>query len=61
MTMTTDLYPDERDFQPYVLEPGDQDSQYAPTPGYYACTPVLGYRLSPSPEYHSEHDLEDLC
>ncbi|CAG7967828.1 unnamed protein product [Penicillium nalgiovense] len=59
--MTTDSYPDERDFQPHVLEPGDQDSQYAPTPGYYGRTPASSCGLSPSPDYHSEHDLEDLC
>ncbi|CAG8219696.1 unnamed protein product [Penicillium olsonii] len=59
--MTTDSYPDERDFQPHVLEPGDQDSPYAPTPGYYGRTPASSCGLSPSPDYHSEHDLEDLC
>lgn len=59
--MTTDSYPDERDFQPHVLELGDQDSQYAPTPGYYGRTPASSCGLSPSPDYHSEHDIEDLC
>ncbi|CAG8393868.1 unnamed protein product [Penicillium salamii] len=59
--MTTDSYPDERDFQPHILEPGDQDSQYAPTPGYYGRTPTSSCRLSPSPDHHPEHDLEDLC
>jgi hypothetical protein len=58
--MTTDSYPDERDFQLRNLEAGDQDSQYAPTPGYYGRTPASSCGLCPSPEYHSEHDLEDL-
>jgi hypothetical protein len=61
MTMTTDSYPDETYFQPHVLETGDQGSQYAPTPGYYGRTPTSSYGLSPSPDYHPEHDLEDLC
>ncbi|CAG8411033.1 unnamed protein product [Penicillium salamii] len=59
--MTTDLYPDERDFQSHVLEPGEQDPQYTPTPGYYGRTSALSCGISPSPDYHSEHDLEDLC
>ncbi|CAG8376216.1 unnamed protein product, partial [Penicillium salamii] len=37
------------------------DSQYAPTPGYYGRTPASSCGLSPSLDYHSEHDLEDLC
>ncbi|CAG8292976.1 unnamed protein product [Penicillium salamii] len=59
--MTANSYPDERDFQPHVLEPGDQVSQYAPTPGYYDRTPASSCGLNPSPDYHFEHDLEDLC
>ncbi|CAG7933487.1 unnamed protein product [Penicillium olsonii] len=49
---------DDCDFQLLGLEPGDHDSQYAPTPGYYGPTPESSCGFSPSPDRHSEHDTE---
>ena len=58
--MIANSYPDNRDFEPHDLEPGDQDSQYAATPGYCGPTLASNCGLSPSPDHHSEHDMEDL-
>ena len=52
--------PNDPDFQPHDLEHGDQDSQYAPTPGYYGRTPASSCGFCPSPDYHPENDLEVL-
>ncbi|KAJ5273734.1 hypothetical protein N7478_008859 [Penicillium angulare] len=59
--MTANSYPDNCDFEPQDLELGDQDSQYAPTPGYYGRTQASSCEFSPSLDYHSEYDMEDLC
>jgi hypothetical protein len=58
--MAAKSYPNDSDLQPHDLEPKDQDSQYAPTPGYYGRTPASNCGFSPSPDYHSENDLEVL-
>ncbi|OQE68824.1 hypothetical protein PENNAL_c0145G00226 [Penicillium nalgiovense] len=58
--MTVNSYPDDRDFESHDLEPRDQDSQYAPTPGYYGRTPASICGLSPSPDYHYENGPEIL-
>jgi hypothetical protein len=55
--MTANSYLNNREFQPHDLEPGDLDSQYAPTPGYYGRTPASSCGFSPSPEYHAQNDL----
>lgn len=46
-TMTASSYPNDPGFQPYGLESGDGDSQYAPTPGYYGRTPAPSCGLGP--------------
>ena len=58
--MIANSYPDNRDFESHGLETGDQDSQYAPTPGYYGPTPASSCGLSPSPDHRSEYDIEAL-
>ncbi|KAJ6144963.1 hypothetical protein N7470_008858 [Penicillium chermesinum] len=45
-------YPDNSQAQASDLS--DQDSQYAPTPGYYKDTPPSCYTFSPSPDYHPQ-------
>ena len=58
--MTADSYYNEKDFQPsYGLNASDQDSQYAPTPGYPGRTPMSRYELGPSPGY-TQNDLGEL-
>lgn len=59
-TMAVNSFSNDHDFQPHDLEPGDQDSQYAPTPGYCGHTPASSYGLSPDPNYHFENDPEVL-
>ena len=56
--MSANSYPNDLDFQPHDLEHRDQDSQSAPTPGYYGRTPASSCGFSPSPDYHSENDLQ---
>jgi hypothetical protein len=57
--MTANSYPNDPGFQPYDLETGDGESQYAPTPGY-GRTPASNCGLGPCPDYHSRNDLEVL-
>ena len=42
------------------LDPSDQDSQYAPTPGYYVHTPPSEYGFSPSPNRCPHDGAEPL-
>ncbi|KAJ5365325.1 hypothetical protein N7517_008211 [Penicillium concentricum] len=58
--MTANSCPNDHDSQPHDLELGDQDSQYAPTPGFYGRTPASSYGRSPSLDYHFENDPEVL-
>lgn len=58
--MTDNSYRNGNDFRSYDLEASDQDSQYAPTPGYFGRTPASRYGLSPSPDYSPQNGLEDL-
>jgi hypothetical protein len=57
--MAANLYCSGNDFQTsYGLEASDQDSQYAPTPGYFGCTTASRYSLNPSPGRCTHNDLE---
>jgi hypothetical protein len=58
--MTASSYCNENVLQPCDLDPVDQDSQYAPTPGYFGHASAPRSGLSPSPRYLSESDLEEL-
>ncbi|CAI7637411.1 unnamed protein product [Penicillium pancosmium] len=59
--MTVDSYYNGNDVR-YSCEMGasDQDSQYAPTPGYFGCTPEPRCGLSPSPGYYTQNGLAEL-
>ncbi|KAJ5500650.1 hypothetical protein N7453_009701 [Penicillium expansum] len=57
--MTASSYYNDNDSQPYNVDPVDQDSQYAPTPGYFGRTPASRRALSPSPNEYSD-DPEEL-
>ncbi|CAG8428784.1 unnamed protein product [Penicillium salamii] len=50
-TIINHLYLNDNESQAQDLNPPDQDSQYAPTPGYYIHTPPSEYRFSPSPNH----------
>lgn len=41
------------------LEASDQDSQYAPTPGYFGCTPEPRCGRSPSPDDYTQNGLAE--
>jgi hypothetical protein len=58
--MTANLFLDDRNFEQHNLEPRDQDSQYAPTLGYYGRGQALSCGFTPSTDYLSEHNIEAL-
>ncbi|CAI7656173.1 unnamed protein product [Penicillium palitans] len=58
--MTNHLYPNGDESQAQDLDPSDQDSQYAPTPGYYEHTPPSEYGFSPSPNRFPQDGSEPL-
>jgi hypothetical protein len=43
-----------------IPDPSDQDSQYAPTPGFYGYTPPSEYGFSPSPDRCPQDGSEPL-
>lgn len=45
--------------QSRVINPWEQDSQYAPTPGNFGRTPVTLYSLSPTPDLTSRQTQPD--
>ncbi|KAE8416523.1 hypothetical protein BDV36DRAFT_297079 [Aspergillus pseudocaelatus] len=60
--MTVDSYCNGNDLRSaYELEASDQDSQYAPTPGHFGCTPEPRCGLSPSPGYSTQNGLAEAC
>lgn len=49
--MTNSLFSyDDEACQPRLIDPWDEDAQYAPTPGDFGCTPATLYSLSPTPD-----------
>ncbi|KAI1833425.1 hypothetical protein DTO013E5_8435 [Penicillium roqueforti] len=58
--MINHFYPNGDESQPQDLDPSDQDSQYAPTPGYYEHTPPSEYGFSPSPNRCPQDGSEPL-
>lgn len=52
--MFNDSLCDRFDSQAHTPDVLDQDSQYAPTPGYYDHTPPSGYGFSPSPDCYTQ-------
>jgi hypothetical protein len=41
--------------QPRMIEPWYNNSQYAPTPGNFGCTPATSYSPSPAPDRATSH------
>jgi hypothetical protein len=58
--MINHFYPNGDESQAQNLDPSDQDSQYAPTPGYYEHTPLSEYGFSPSPNRCPQDGSEPL-
>jgi hypothetical protein len=58
--MINHSYPNGDKSQAYDPYPSDQDSQYAPTLGYYEHTPPSEYGFSPSPNICPQDDPELL-
>ena len=50
---------DDEACQSWVINPWNQDSQYAPTPGNFGRTPGTLYSLSPTPDPTSRHTRPD--
>lgn len=48
--MTNSLFSYDETCQSRVIDPWDQDSQFAPTPGDFGHTPATLYSLSPTPD-----------
>ena len=48
--MTNSLFSYDETCQSQVIDPWDQDSQFAPTPGDFGHTPATLYSLSPTPD-----------
>ncbi|CAG7989657.1 unnamed protein product [Penicillium salamii] len=58
--MINHFFPNGDESQAQDLDPSDQDSQYAPTPGYYLHTPPSEYGFSPSPSRCPQDGAEPL-
>ncbi|CAG7985292.1 unnamed protein product [Penicillium salamii] len=58
--MINHFFPNGDDSQAQNLDPSDQDSQYATTPGYYVHMPPSEYGFSPSPSCCPQDGAEPL-
>ncbi|CAG7933510.1 unnamed protein product [Penicillium olsonii] len=58
--MINHLYLNGDESQAQGPDHSDQDSQYAPTPGFYGYTPPSNYGISPSPDRCPQDGFEDL-
>jgi hypothetical protein len=58
--MINHFYPNGDESHAQALDPSDQDSQYAPTPGYYEHTSPSEYGFSPSPNRWPQDHSESL-
>ena len=58
--MTNSLFSYDKTYQSRVIEPWDQGSQFARTPGDFGHTPATLYSLSPTPD-HTSRPTQPNC